>query len=749
MKEFYAKSYEGKGLETLKEHSIKTAEYAYYKAIHYGLREDLLKIAVIAAIFHDCGKTSKAFQEYLLSNGNVESPGHNAVGAVLFSLVVRLENVNDEHIVKDIIEFHHTPYTIEEYFNKLYKPEDVLTVVDYYKVIVKEVENKLNLQLGITFVDEYDVDNFLYLTIKEDKAFTHSCNTRDVNDKMRQMSRFTAIFDVVRYADIMASQHKEFVPQDIIEYNIVKPEHYEIDRYTEQMNYVNDILSSNKNLSCVVAPTGYGKTSMGLMYVLKTGGYCYWILPENTLARTAYNNIIEHVKDFGLENFSVSLLLSGKWEEGTEKENSNIIVTNIDNFELNTFKNKRKYIAIQHITRTCIFDEFHKYITESPLMFSFVTTVKARCLYNNVNTLLMSATPIFHNVYVSEKDCNIVYVDNDNFNNIEYHFTFDDSKIFETTDKREKDTLIINATIKQAQYNYKGCDLCFHSYFTEKDKKKKTEYILKTKGKGSCCKESLSATTIVSEGTNVSYYQLIVVNMMLHQIIQACGRGNRFDITLPKNITVAFDVDNMYNVKYVIKNYDLVKKTYTDLKTYVEKNGNVLTTKDVNKLLDELNRSDEMKRYIYKCMVASSNTFYDIQFTEGNTIYDKETDVKRNNTNKLGLRGIPDNIFIVCNNDTGEKEVLSVGSHMFKKGNDDVSYQKYTPEMIKMAIKYIEDNDLGELYFGKKHNYIIKSYKKSNDNRKIIMYLMSKASDEETPLPVMCGYRYNYDEGLF
>lgn len=755
MNEYLAKFDESIGGTSLKEHSIKTALVANnilkYKECN---SERVIKNAIIASIFHDCGKTSKSFQEYLTStDSEIESPGHNSVGAELFNNIVKLKNKEDENIIRDIIEFHHTPFTKETYLCDLYPTTtDIANVIEYYRNIVNEVEALTGINLGITFVsiDDRFEEKFDTIKIPQNTSFTHY--DKDITTSIRQTSNFVAAFDIVRNADILASKKCDFTPLPYETFDINKPEHYDNVRYGEQMMQIEYLLSNNENkIDCLIASTGYGKTAIGLAYILKTGGYGMWILPTNDLAITTYNNILKHIKDFSLENkVSVSLLLSGTWVAGDKKEDANIIVTNEDNFELSTFKNKRKYMGLHRITRTCIFDEFHKYVTEAPLMYSFVTSLNARKKFSNTKTLLMSATPNFHKLFVNENHCNVVRVDNETFNNIRYAFSFTDTKNYRCGDMKNEDTLVVNNTVSQAQDNYENCDMCIHSLFTDEHKKKKLTYLLENKGKGKENNESVSATNMANEGHDISFSKGVLVNPTFEDAIQAAGRIERFDQSKLKRITYIRDTGNTqtYTLRDIFKNEAIVIQTYNTLKKIFE-NRTEVTSKELLDELMDFNKTNVVKRYVNNCLEKSAKSYFDIIFTEGDRIQECANKTGIKVKDGMTLRGNNPTMFITVLQDDGEmSDIITANEYLFQKGDNDVYISRISSKMITDAVRYIEKEGKSELYFGKKHKYILKNMSDGDKINKIKRILIEKSKSSETPLPIMCDAKYGYEKGF-
>lgn len=757
MMEYLAKYDAQNGATSLKEHSIQTAIVANDIMNYYGCdSERVKKNTLIAAIFHDCGKTSQSFQKYLLSSDDKEpSPGHSSAGAVLFNNIVELSNREDEKIVRDIIEFHHKPYTRSTYLCDLYPSiDDIKNLIEYYRDIVSEVEKITGLNLGITFkeLNEDFEEDFDTISINENVSFTHCVwdgNNVNVKDTISQTSNFVAAFDVVRTADIIASKGENFSPMADNKYVIHKPSHYDENRYNEQVSYVEKLLSVNGKIDCLEAPTGYGKTAMGLIYTLRTGGYTYWILPTNFLATTTYNSIVNHIKDFSLENeVSVSLLLSGEWKEGKDKENANIIVTNIDNFEISTFKNKRKYMSLQHITRHCIFDEYHSYAIMAPLMFSFVTTLRARNFYKNRRTLLMSATPIYHRQFVKKDMCNIVEVNNNDFNNIPYIFDFIETRDFKCDDKKGENTLVINATVSQAQNNYEGCDVCFHSHFSDDDITKKIHYLLETKGKKGNSRDSLSSTNIVNAGLDASWGNLMIVNPTYIETLQAGGRVGRFNQSLPKIITIVKDEAQakMFLIEQIMKTKSVVDATYERLKTLWNKHNGIITYKILSDDLKEFNNSEAMKKFINNCIQESATNYFKIEFSEGSKIQEATDNKAKKINDKPSLRGSNRNIYVTIKDDSGKMtNPFTIEEHFFEQ--NDVTYSKITSNMVTEAIRYIEKENKQKDYFGRNYKHLLKDVSNGDKINKIKRILIDKACSSDTPFPILCDIHYNFETG--
>ena len=101
--------------------------------------EDIIRCGLIASLFHDIGKTSCKFQNYI-KGIDTQSPGHSIVGGYLFDIIVSNSTFDDnikKDIVKDIIMLHmKDPLYDDKYLYDYYSVDDVKSVVNYIEDVI-------------------------------------------------------------------------------------------------------------------------------------------------------------------------------------------------------------------------------------------------------------------------------------------------------------------------------------------------------------------------------------------------------------------------------------------------------------------------------------------------------------------------------------------------------------------------------------------------------------------------------------
>lgn len=747
MKNFCAKS----NGTTLKDHSLKTALMANSIMTELGCtNEHVKKIAITAAIFHDIGKTSDKFQKYLKSNNENEiSPGHNCVGSVLYSSIMNSNDLNrlpDIKLVKDIIEFHHTPYVEKNTrLSDFYSINDISDIIDYYKNIISEVETVLGINLDVKFindVDDIDVD----VEIKKNISFSYNDNIDNLLSIINNGGVFLAAYDTVRYADVLVSSGNEkYTRQHISSINVECPSHYSKGRWDEQFKHVMDIVNDKTYTTFSInAPTGYGKTLMAILFTLLNGGYSFFILPTNTLAEAMYKSINKHLEELNLNNITVSLLLSGEWRDGEMKEKSNIIVTNIDNFELSVFKNKRKDTSIQRLSRNCIFDEFHKYLTDAPLAYSFVASSNARNYFKNTKTLFLSATPIYDKKFINKDKLKEIVIENKSFNEQKIVFHYINAPMSSViSDMRGQDILCVVPTVKDVQRYSDYFDYTLHAMYTDSDKNDNLNRVLKLKGKNNRTNDSYITTNIISEGVDVSFNSATYVfNQMYEEIIQSSGRNNRFNSTNVKHVYIVLDRDNTFYQKNILGNWNVIENMFQSLqKTFKE--GVEYSWKDIITHRNNFVTTDDaFKLYLRKKIENSIENYSKITFSEGQKYKEskEQKSKKSGDGSKMSLRGANGNLYVTTIDENGNFiEPIAVPDHVFQSGFTQKNLNKIDSDVVKDTIKYM--SKLGET-----HNKHIKNIKKKSelDQRDIII---NKARCSDTPL-FMKNWSYTKQDGL-
>ena len=389
---------------TLIEHSIKTAEVAKKLCENFSNIKDnnnpfFDKCAVIAALFHDIGKATESFQNHLLK-GSETKINHSIVSAVIAMNRLNFKfdrGGNSKKVISRAILYHHpVSFTISD------KEIGDNVSIDYSflkdNLLISDNDNSNIIEIINNLVEYYNAhfssDSNDKISVDADYE-TNSISKEYIVSKNDDL--FFAICNIVKFADIISSSGKsieEYIYRNNFNEKIIfnKPANYD-DRFEKQIEYAQKLFE-DKRLSVFDCQTGFGKTLLGLKYLLSNNKKGYWICPRNTIAEGIYNTICKEIDALQLNGkVSVGLLLTNEWKAGNE--NADIIVTNIDNFVRPTFRTDSNNRCYNMLSCNCIFDEFHEYIDDEAIMAMFQVILSARYKYMfETKTLLLSATTI-------------------------------------------------------------------------------------------------------------------------------------------------------------------------------------------------------------------------------------------------------------------------------------------------------------------------------------------------------------------
>ena len=150
----------------------------------------------------------------------------------------------------------------------------------------------------------------------------------------------------------------------------------------------------------VNAPTGMGKTRIGLLRTLYRRRRTLWVCPRNAVAVAVYHNVLSEIKELGLEQLSVELYLTGSRIACTENAplvplTSDIVITNVDMLlqpQTSYNVSSRMYSMF---ACDIVFDEHHEFVKpDSALLSMWLSFFKARAsLVNGASIMCLSATP--------------------------------------------------------------------------------------------------------------------------------------------------------------------------------------------------------------------------------------------------------------------------------------------------------------------------------------------------------------------
>ena len=610
------------------------------------------ELLYLSALFHDIGKCSKSFQDHIRNSNTEETFPHNFYGYVYFNNLIQLTNSNGyKKIIGKVILYHH-PYikdkkqtldldkvTDEEYFGTI--KEFVASAKDVYSKKFssekdKSEENKSEQNENIKFIfRDLSFDDFKELLIcdvsmpsyYETKNEGHQISIDEIN------TWFTIFINIIRFCD---SQNLDNVNLSNL-YNreskltvSIKNSTLNEKKFSIQKEYGENMQLSEKNNMHFTAPTGFGKTITGLIYALKSNKKTFWVCPDNSITQSVYYNICKtlsekinvHDENGNPVDVKVTLLYENTIKDGCENlDESDIIVTNIDNFLRPIIKNGNLSRCYKMLSYNCIFDEYHAYVTSSALMESFNIMIRVRMKLNS-KTLYMSATPVdnFFKKY-DKKDKGYPYDKEDAKKHAnedldkEYviHFcqTFNDFiekwKEMKSNGIDISNIAVISNTVNCAQHITSNhgdyFPKIYHARYYDIDKEKIRETINNEYCQNSNVKDkhNWSCTNIISTGIDISFDHIAVISPTQDSFIQSCGRCNRWN-------TSEANVNNIF----VIKEY-ASKDEVNKLKKDNDPNASSLSN---------INRSEEsfLKNLFRQELVEKFYAFMQNNMNDGSTI---------------------------------------------------------------------------------------------------------------------------------
>ena len=756
--EFLAKS---NGV-TLKNHSIDVYNKVNNILCNIGITdENILQLSKLSALVHDCGKTLRVFQEYV--HGNVKDddkfPRHNEVGFGLLNFLIDKEYGIFRNKISDLIKYvtlyHHVPYEKEHCLSDLFDVDEINNIAKYYNDIFNEcgVSDIIRFRENIT-EDEFDESGVI---IGNNSTFEF-INSSDLKESMDFLNVFEIIFNVVRYSDLIISKGSDVNEKRYNEnnnsLNLIMPNYFDKIRWDEQIDVATK--ASNNDITLLSATMGWGKTLLGVRVLLNSDKQGFWVCPDNSLATSTYNSIVNTLNECGGKDIRVALLLSGKWvaynweTDNISIDDIDIIVTNIDTYVNGITRNARKEISFKSLFSNTIFDEYHEYaFTTSPLLARFLSIINARKKMRNLKTLLLSGTAI-NKGYIDIKSENIieagVYLEKKKMMNI--HFISKEeyySKYLNTPD-----SLHINTRIQTSQNNFVNgnMDFCFHSLFDDTDSMRILNDISKHNGKYALLdKSNVSSTSVLSRGVDVSFKNAFLINPSPEMIEQIFGRvGNRWDFSIVGDIYIVLDKRRtelmIYNSNNVWEKYysKYIVHLFND-KTDITISAFDLKQKRLNFFENNIDKKISYKKMIRNGnLVTSLENLSKINFSEGTIISNTENTAKYVKDG-MDVRGDSMNRYFIIQKDDEEfgvtSEPINIPSYRF---NDNYFIALNNRDIINNVKKYFAKYP----DIAKKYNY--KKYKKECN---LIKDLIDKAKCSETPFPLLCNYGYSSIIGFY
>jgi CRISPR-associated endonuclease Cas3-HD len=703
--------------------------------------EKIISSTIAAALFHDIGKCTEGFQKYLRDDTYKTYVPHNIMSASIIYNYLKINCDFDNVLINTIIRavLYHHPTNFNKIGNETIDIEDLDNITDSDKENINLLVDRL--------LEVYNGFNFKLKIGKKISSFKQDINFSYFIDGDKKDVLFFIISNIVKFADFIVSSgfdKSRYIngtyPIDI---DFVKPQHYD-NRFDTQMEYAMKCM--NYRLSVFETQTGFGKTLMGIRYLLSNGKKGYWVCPRNTIAEGLYKTITKELNALGLsDKVSVALLLTNEWVYGDS--NSDIIVTNIDNFVRPTMKADSNIYSFNMLYCNCIFDEFHEYVDNQALMALFNVMLKSRFACKNSKTLLLSATPIMNFIDSMKDDENFRYFKYDYDPILSKKIIFSYGENIGDDFLNKQNWLISVNTVNKSQEVYTSgiVDDIIHARFTENDLSERLNDMYREHSKDGEMKTSWVATNILSTGIDVSFGNMMVSWPTPERLLQAGGRCNRWGecIEIPK-------------WKLVRDRSDFIEKRGVDAFTdsdFAIKFYNYLTEVFDNESVIEL-------RDLYR----ARSSFYEREKESYSKLFKSTLKESIKNLRKLSYTYSNKN-----NNDTNVKYISNKSNlrkddslvSFFFKVKDDSNYEFI--DEVMMGDSMILNVDI--LMSDESINYIFKSMKNSvskyfknikqmenlfkKSRMKFWETILSMATCSETPLLISNNYYYNKKIGLY
>lgn len=530
--------------QTLTDHLKAVACTAQEIARLCGYSEKIQKLAYAAGLLHDIGKATKSFQHCLASGQSYDeaiSPTHHEIS---WAFLIQSYGISeDNELIFNAIYWHHARPLDENYESLKYRDEIISKIDDSDRRRITDFIHSLSLpdlpNLGSVRHDECVPDLFF-----QDGTYDKNTNAEMLGVRMclisadRMVSRLSA-------ENVAAIAHGEVPPSKCLSktdrpffetYSC--PLNYQAERFDIQQGCARQAL---KNRTVIAkAPAGFGKTMIGVLYALFHGKQSYWVCPRNVVAEAVYRNIIREIRALNLF-CSVELFLSGERKNSNTPEglipdfSSDIVVTNIDNLLGPMVNNRTADRLFNVLSGVVILDEFHEFVSDSPLFAAFITYMRARHrLSTTACTLLLSATPTnVHKLWDWSDHETTLLPDQNQHYPAAHEGNYRIKLINEFPKKVLPASLCIFNSVSMAQDQFLEHEMEYliHSKFTDSDRQQILERIYTSFGKdGSGIEkgERISSALIMQAAMDVSSANLYDSVCSPETTLQRIGRCDRW-----------------------------------------------------------------------------------------------------------------------------------------------------------------------------------------------------------------------------
>jgi len=536
--------------ETLIDHSKLVSNFAVAIAEISGNKnyfddwEEYLQILNFAGLLHDIAKSTDENQKAL--KGGTKLPEkkftHNEIGWAFVSKHLKMPKRWVKEEILYLIYWHHgiksnlSQDKNETIYLSNIKEKDISNQLEYLKIIIDPIfisKSELNEEYkSPLFFENNDKDIF--------RIFLRSClisADRLVSGLTKeQIENFIGNSDKIKEFVENLTNRKELIQ--------ISQNPYNNERF-----FIQESISKSDDQTIIInAPGGFGKTLIPILYGIRNKKKIIYVAPRNTIAESIYKNVIEELNNFGISDVSVQLYLTGKVQDSFKNNlnrafETDIIVTNIDNFLKPTVDNKNAGKLYYLLNCTVVFDEYHEFVSDGNALFkAFINIMKMRHCLTDSKTFLLSATPYVgleeewdnfykKSVYFPSRDSFYPAAHDKpyKFNIVEYS---DNEEEFKEIEDCQDALIVTNSISKSQEYVLKNNNnFLIHSQFEKDIKQNKLNNLFQTHGKNILRDRNTTnvvATSIVQASLNISFTSLHESCISPSSTVQRVARINRF-----------------------------------------------------------------------------------------------------------------------------------------------------------------------------------------------------------------------------
>ena len=699
----------------------------------------------LIAILHDIGKFTNSFQKYIkgkneIDEDNLESIKYNSCdntkeyhNTISWAFAVSCLNRGDSDSMSDItspVLFHHIVRSDKNKHSKEImksiledEPDTFEDMKNFYTYMIGYVDSKYGTKLCHNdnyrlildkkiFHDRKIGDEQLFSFVKfrsgmkvlEMKEEIELSSYKSINHAILNWSDRTASSG--SYVSFLYSKKSNFSKKDA---DLSK---YDIERLDVQLEIIEKIVENKIRVNVLTASAGFGKTLMGILWLIENKEKGIWVLPTNSLTESTFRSVVRELEKMGLNDVvKVCSFITGEIKDSNHKncklEECDIIITNIDNYLNRSSKNNFSKFLVYNYFGNVIFDEYQDFRCGHPMFPAFINSMQNIMHYTNGKCLLMSATaPDFKNLWFGDSDkinfSNDLPVHSGDVKvNIKLYDCYDGNIPVKLV---KQNSFTICKTVDDARNVYLKSNepkLLVHSIFRENRRKEISDEIFDMYGKESTKdKKSVVSTSLIGTGWDISAKSMNDFCILPDDTIQhACGRLGRFNEYDEVDYNVLYDFSGDC-LRYIMYRYEpwnypmrktedsdivkLYKKWIGVLKSY---DGKTITKNKMYELYRDFYKENEemFVRYYTNLYNNGMNGLVNITLKGGsnNKKYDGVKMVSRGYT----YRGVNGNVFVTVKTPDGFLEPIVCSDFILEKEKD-------TPEEAVKRYKFMLDKTL-------------------------------------------------------